>query len=124
MDDVLLKFYRPKLYFVKLDVRACFDTIEQGLLLEIIQRIIEEVRITMVMTAFTHFTRTTTYYNATLKYIHRSGGYKNASLDTLFPKVRQGAVCYPSYLTLHRRKPSSTCTRVKTCLSGSAYSVH
>ncbi|CAG7852639.1 Telomerase reverse transcriptase {ECO:0000312/PomBase:SPBC29A3.14c} {ECO:0000269/PubMed:24793650}; AltName: Full=Telomerase catalytic subunit {ECO:0000303/PubMed:9252327} [Serendipita indica DSM 11827] len=32
----------PKLYFVKLDVRACFDTIDQGLLLEIIQRIIQE----------------------------------------------------------------------------------
>ncbi|KAL4243808.1 Telomerase reverse transcriptase [Abortiporus biennis] len=32
----------PKLYFVKLDVQACFDTIEQGKLLEILKQIITE----------------------------------------------------------------------------------
>lgn len=32
----------PKLYFVKVDVQACFDSIEQGKLLEIIRRIIKE----------------------------------------------------------------------------------
>jgi hypothetical protein len=36
---------RPKLYFVKVDVQACFDSIEQGKLLEIIRRIIKEVSI-------------------------------------------------------------------------------
>ena len=33
----------PKLYFVKVDVQACFDTIEQGKLLDIILKIISEV---------------------------------------------------------------------------------
>lgn len=36
---------RPKLYFVKVDVRACFDTIEQGKLLEILRKVIEEASI-------------------------------------------------------------------------------
>ena len=34
---------RPKLYFVKVDVQACFDTIEQSKLLEIIKDAISEV---------------------------------------------------------------------------------
>lgn len=34
---------RPKLYFVKLDVQACFDTIEQDKLLNILRNIISEV---------------------------------------------------------------------------------
>lgn len=34
---------RPKLYFVKVDVQACFDTIEQSKLLEIIKDTISEV---------------------------------------------------------------------------------
>jgi len=36
---------RPKLYFVKVDVQACFDTIDQGKLLGIIQNLISEVEI-------------------------------------------------------------------------------
>jgi telomerase reverse transcriptase len=36
-------WFRPKLYFVKVDVQACFDSIEQGKLLEIIRRVIKEV---------------------------------------------------------------------------------
>ena len=35
---------RPKLYFVKLDVQACFDTIEQSKLLQILKDLITEVR--------------------------------------------------------------------------------
>jgi len=34
---------RPKLYFVKVDVQACFDTIDQGKLLGIIQNLVSEV---------------------------------------------------------------------------------
>lgn len=34
---------RPKLYFVKVDVRACFDTIQQDKLLEIVEEILTEV---------------------------------------------------------------------------------
>ena len=34
---------RPKLYFVKVDVQACFDTIEQRELLRIIDKLISEV---------------------------------------------------------------------------------
>ena len=34
---------RPKLYFVKLDVQACFDTIDQTKLLQILRLIISEV---------------------------------------------------------------------------------
>ena len=34
---------RPKLYFVKVDVQACFDTIEQWELLRIIDKLISEV---------------------------------------------------------------------------------
>ena len=34
---------RPKLYFVKLDVQACFDTIEQTKLLGILRDLISEV---------------------------------------------------------------------------------
>ena len=36
-------FDRPKLYFVKLDVQACFDTIDQIKLLQILRQIISEV---------------------------------------------------------------------------------
>ena len=39
----MVLFFRPKLYFVKLDVQACFDTIEQPKLLEILQDLISEV---------------------------------------------------------------------------------
>ena len=35
--------YRPKLYFVKVDVKACFDSIEQEKLLSILKDIISEV---------------------------------------------------------------------------------
>ena len=35
---------RPKLYFVKMDVQACFDTIDQTKLLEILIQILREVR--------------------------------------------------------------------------------
>lgn len=34
---------RPKLYFVKLDVQACFDSIDQTKLLQILRQIISEV---------------------------------------------------------------------------------
>lgn len=34
---------RPKLYFVKVDVQACFDSIEQTKLLEILRDLISEV---------------------------------------------------------------------------------
>jgi hypothetical protein len=37
-------FRRPKLYFVKVDVRACFDTIQQDKLLKIVEDILSEVR--------------------------------------------------------------------------------
>lgn len=36
---------RPKLYFVKVDVQACFDTIEQTKLLEILRELISEVNL-------------------------------------------------------------------------------
>jgi len=35
--------HRPKLYFVKVDVQACFDTIDQTKLLEILRELISEV---------------------------------------------------------------------------------
>lgn len=34
---------RPKLYFVKVDVQACFDSIEQSTLLKILKELISEV---------------------------------------------------------------------------------
>ena len=34
--------HRPKLYFVKVDVQTCFDTIEQTKLLEILKDVISE----------------------------------------------------------------------------------
>jgi len=34
---------RPKLYFVKVDVQACFDTIEQSTLLTILKKLMSEV---------------------------------------------------------------------------------
>jgi hypothetical protein len=34
---------RPKLYFVKVDVQACFDTIEQSKLLQILRDILSSV---------------------------------------------------------------------------------
>ena len=40
---LLMGSRRPKLYFVKLDVQACFDTIEQTKLLEILRELISEV---------------------------------------------------------------------------------
>jgi telomerase reverse transcriptase len=39
----LMQSDRPKLYFVKVDVQACFDTIEQTKLLEIIRELLFEV---------------------------------------------------------------------------------
>ena len=33
----------PKLYFVKVDVQACFDTIEQSTLLDILKHLVSEV---------------------------------------------------------------------------------
>jgi telomerase reverse transcriptase len=35
--------FRPKLYFVKVDVRAAFDTIDQNKLLEILRKMLSEV---------------------------------------------------------------------------------
>ena len=34
---------RPKLYFVKVDVQACFDTIEQSTLLKILKELMSKV---------------------------------------------------------------------------------
>jgi hypothetical protein len=36
-------FPRPKLYFVKVDVRAAYDTIQQDKLLQIVEAVLEEV---------------------------------------------------------------------------------
>ena len=36
--------HSPKLYFVKVDAQACYDTIKQDKLLEIVQSILESVR--------------------------------------------------------------------------------
>lgn len=41
---------RPKLYFVKVDVQACFDTIEQTKLLSILRDMISEVCFIVVVT--------------------------------------------------------------------------
>lgn len=35
--------HRPKFYFVKVDVRACFDTIKQDKLLEIVEGLLKDV---------------------------------------------------------------------------------
>jgi hypothetical protein len=35
---------RPKLYFVKVDVVACFDSISQGKLFDILRQLLGEVR--------------------------------------------------------------------------------
>lgn len=43
-----LMFCSPKLYFVKVDVQACFDTIEQDKLLEILKDIISRVRLKVI----------------------------------------------------------------------------
>ena len=43
---------RPKLYFVKVDVQACFDTIEQTKLLSILRDLISEVRVITIATDF------------------------------------------------------------------------
>ena len=40
--------FRSKLYFVKADVQACFDTIEQAKLLGILKSLISEVRAPVV----------------------------------------------------------------------------
>ena len=42
-DSLNKSIYSPKLYFVKLDVQACFDTIDQARLLEIIRNLLSEV---------------------------------------------------------------------------------
>lgn len=42
-DSLNKPIYSPKLYFVKLDVQACFDTIDQARLLEIIRNLLSEV---------------------------------------------------------------------------------
>jgi hypothetical protein len=36
---------RPKFYFVKVDVQACYDTIKQEKLLQIVEALLVEVRI-------------------------------------------------------------------------------
>jgi hypothetical protein len=36
--------FSSKLYFVKVDVKACFDTIDQRKLLEILKKLVMEVR--------------------------------------------------------------------------------
>ena len=41
--DAVDTAHSPKLYFVKLDVQACFDTIEQSKLLGILKNLITEV---------------------------------------------------------------------------------
>jgi len=41
--------HRPKLYFVKVDVRAAFDTIDQQKLLEILRRILSEVSMVLLL---------------------------------------------------------------------------
>lgn len=51
ISSVILTIHRPKLYFVKVDVRACFDTIEQTKLLEILREVISEVRIKVLCRA-------------------------------------------------------------------------
>lgn len=35
---------RPRLYFVKVDVKACYDTIDQAKLLSILSTVMDEVR--------------------------------------------------------------------------------
>lgn len=40
---------RPELYFVKMDVRACFDTIDQTKLLEIIRELLKQVSCSPLM---------------------------------------------------------------------------
>ena len=44
ISEVLLisVVYRPKLYFVKLDIQACFDTINQDRLLQILESILQD----------------------------------------------------------------------------------
>jgi telomerase reverse transcriptase len=42
---------RPKLYFVEVDVQACFDTIEQSKLLQILRDVLSEVRHTDILRA-------------------------------------------------------------------------
>ena len=42
-SSVLTWCARPKLYFVKVDVRACFDTIDQTRLLAILREVLSEV---------------------------------------------------------------------------------
>ena len=42
-DCITEHIARPKLYFVKMDVQACFDTIEQDKLLMILKTLISEV---------------------------------------------------------------------------------
>ena len=41
--SALTSTFRPKLYFVKVDVQACFDTIEQTKLLGILRDLLSEV---------------------------------------------------------------------------------
>ncbi len=52
---------RPKLYFVKLDVQACFDTIEQTKLLQILRTILSEVSEDDIDGAFCVFPLIATY---------------------------------------------------------------
>ena len=56
--------FRPRLYFVKMDVRACFDTIEQGKLLEILRKVIEEVSIPFSLRLSLMDCRTRILFNA------------------------------------------------------------
>lgn len=43
----LLIIFRPKLYFVKMDVRACYDTIDQNKLLGILKALLKSVRVSV-----------------------------------------------------------------------------
>lgn len=40
---------RPKFYFVKVDVQACFDTIEQTKLLAILRDVLSEVHLSLLL---------------------------------------------------------------------------
>ena len=47
---VALTTISPQLYFVKVDVQACFDTIEQSKLLKILKALISEVCFNIILT--------------------------------------------------------------------------
>lgn len=41
----LALLHRPRLYFVKVDVRSCFDTIEQSTLMDVLADLLQDVRV-------------------------------------------------------------------------------